>query len=91
MDTVINLYARLEGITEWVVDVLPLLGAIGGILGVISGVLIRAAGAKNPAETLHALHPTTNEIATFSLSLGVLRAHFKHNDNAKAIASLGSV
>lgn len=88
MDWIINFYARAEGLTVWIMDVLPLLGAVGGLLGVASIILLRASITHSPAEAWHALHPTAQEFATFSLSLGVLRAHFKHNITAKAVAEV---
>ena len=91
MDWAINLYAKAQGLTGWLMDVLPLLGAAGGILGVASSVLIRAGAAHDPAGLLHAIHPTPEEAGAFALSWGVLRAHFKHNENAQAIAAATAV
>lgn len=88
MDFIINLGAKLNGLTATVMDLLPLLGALGGILGVASSVLLRASAAHDPAGVFHAVHPTVEEAAVFSTSLGVLRAHFKHNDNKAAIAAV---
>jgi DNA-binding transcriptional LysR family regulator len=85
MDFLINLGARIQGLTATVMDALPLLGAVGGILGVGASILTRAAAAHDPAGVLHAIHPTPEEGATFALCVATLKAHFNHQANAKAI------
>ncbi len=82
IDALINLYAKAKGITGWVMDALPLLGAAGGILGSASSILVRASAVHDPAGLLHAIHPTAEEAATFAVSWGVLKAHFNHQANA---------
>lgn len=85
MDFLINMGAPIQGLTATVMDALPLLGAVGGILGVGASILLRASAAHDPAGVFHAVHPTAEEAATFGLSLATLKAHFNHQANAKAI------
>ncbi len=91
MDFFINLAAKAQGITSWLMDLLPLLGAIGGILGIIGGILVRAAAAHDPAGVFHAVHPTPEELAGLSLSFAVLKSHFNHLENAANIAAATAV
>ncbi len=82
MDFFINLFAKVQGITAVLVDWLPVVGAVGSILGVASSVLIRAGAAHDPAGFFHAVHPTSEEAGAFALSVAVIKAHFNHQANA---------
>ncbi len=86
-DWIINAYSKAQGITAWLMDLLPLLGALGGILGILGGILTRAAAAHDPAGVFHAIHPTPEELAGLSLSVGVIKAHFAHVANVARIDS----
>ena len=90
MDWIIDLYAKAQGLTTVIMDLLPLLGALGGILGIVGGILTRAAASHDPAGVLHAIHPTPEELAGLSLSVGVIRAHFAHMANAAKIEDHGT-
>ncbi len=85
MDFIINLGARLNGLTATVMDLLPLLGAAGSILGVGAAILTRAAAAHDPAGVFHAVRPTADEYAAVTLGVAVIRAHFLHAQNAAKI------
>ncbi len=89
-DWIINLVAKAQGITAWIMDLLPLLGALGGILGIVGGILTRAAAAHDPAGVFHAVHPTPEELAGLSLSCAVIKAHFLHKENAAKIEDHGT-
>lgn len=82
MDFFINAGAKLQGMTTTIMDLLPLLGALGGILGVASSVLVRAAAANDPAGVFHAVHPTAEELGVLSVSSAVIKSHFAHVSNA---------
>lgn len=82
MDFFINLYAKAQGITAILVDWLPVVGAVGSILGVASSVLVRAGATHDPAGFLHAIHPTSEEAGAFALSVAVIKAHLNHQANA---------
>lgn len=88
MDFFINMYAKAQGVTVVLMDLLPLIGAIGSILVIIGGIIVRAAAAHDPAGFFHAGHPTPDELAALTLSAGVIRAHFKHQENVAAIAAV---
>jgi len=91
MDFLIDLWAKAQGLTGWVMDLVPLLGAAGGLLGVAGSVLTRAGAVHDPAGLLHALHPTADELAIASASAAVLRAHFKHQAIAASVAAAQGV
>lgn len=88
-DWAINVYAKAQGLTAWLMDLLPMIGALGGILGIIGGILTRAAAAHDPAGVFHAVHPTPEELAGLSLSFAVLKSHFNHVSNAAKIEDHG--
>lgn len=90
MDWLINLYAKSTKLWALSVDLLPMLGGVGGLLGVGASILARASQAQTPADLLHALTPTAQEAATASLSAGLIKAHLNHLQNAAAIAQNGS-
>ncbi len=81
MDTLIDLYAKFTGLWAKIADLLPLLGALGGILGAGATIAARAAQSKDAATLLHSLHPTTEEMAAISLSIGLIKTHFNHQEN----------
>ncbi len=85
MDFLINIGAKMNGLTATVMDLLPLLGAAGSILGVGAAILTRAAASQDPAGLFHALHPTGDEYAAVALGVAVIRAHFLHAQNAAKI------
>ena len=90
MDTLINLYAKVSGLWVTICELLPLLGAIGSILGVGSSILIRASSAPDASALLHALHPNAHELGSLSLAVGLLKAHFNHQESKAAIEKVNA-
>lgn len=85
MFSLIALYEKVSGAWSWFVEFLPLLGALGSILTVLGSIAMRASAAKTLAELLHLLQPDLHETATLSVSFGLLKSHFLHQDNKAAI------
>lgn len=85
MDFLVNLYARFSGLWGKIVDLLPLVGSFGAILGVLSTACARASASKDAASLLHSLHFTADEMAVLSLSAAAIKAHFNHVSNAARI------
>ena len=85
MDWAINAYAKLSGLGAYIMDLLPLIGGVGSLLAIAGAIALRVSVATNPAEALHALHPTLTEAAAASLAFGAIKAHFNHIANVAKI------
>ena len=81
METLINWYVKISGLWAKMVDLLPLLGAVGSILGVGASICSRAATSTDAGSLWQAIHPTAHEMASVSLAVGLLKAHFNHQEN----------
>jgi hypothetical protein len=86
MDILINLFAKLSGWTSSIMEMLPLIGAVGSLLSVGASVLARVSVATSPSGVFQAAaHPTPAEVASASLAIGLIKAYFAHKANAAAI------
>ena len=75
-------------IYEAFMEYLPLIGSCGSILVVVGGIAVRMSQCHNFVCTWESVHPTAAESSQLALALAVLRAHFKHQDNAQAIQAV---
>lgn len=88
MDFLINIGARLSGYWNTVHELLPLLGGVASLLSVGAAICTRAAASQDAASLLHSLQPTPSEVASAGLAVGLIKAHFNHQQNATAIVAV---
>lgn len=87
MNFLINMAGKISGAWAIISDLLPLLGGAASVLAAVATIGLRAASSKSLADLITAIHPTASELAQISLGVGVIKAHFKHNENAAAISA----
>lgn len=88
MNWMINLYAKSSGMWATIVDLLPLLGAVGSILGALSSMAGRASQSKDAATFIQAIHPTASEMAEISVGIGLIKSHFNSQNHDIQIAAV---